>query len=174
MTQKEAPVRANAGMRYDLWLAEEALYRVEVLRLGAVALSLALPAVPAVALLVLLGSLGYSLTDRAVLECVALLLASAAVAYLVPTVVARRRRRLSSLTFAQAKASDGTKKISWDQVRRIVLTKRTTLRMELRRGRFTTQVVRAAIDQNDANRAKSIIVRSKPGRTFEFRDGILK
>jgi membrane protein implicated in regulation of membrane protease activity len=171
--QREAPVKANAGMRYDLWFAEDALYKVDILGQLPLGLAFALPAIPASALLALVGPLRLGLNAPPVLDSAALLLVSVVIAYLVPTFVVRRRRRLDDMTFVQAKAGVGTKKISWDRVKRIALTKRTTVRLELRRGR-STEVVRAGLSQNDANRLKSIIVQSKVGRSFEFRDRILR
>lgn len=172
MTQKEAPVVANGGMRHDLWFTEDALYRVEVIGLAPLGLSFALPAIPVAALFVIAG-LPLRPTNTVALVSIALLLISAVAAYLVPRFVVNRRRRLFGMTFARAKASKGTQKIPWAEVKRIALLKRTTVKLELRRGRFTT-TIRAAISQNDANRLKSIIVHSKAGKSFEFRDGIFK
>lgn len=171
--EMEEPVRANAGMRYDLWFAEDALYRVEVLGRRSVALALALAVLPALSLLVLAGPMGLGLTAGLVTASAELLLVSIALAYLILTVVVWRRRRVNDMTFRQVKSGGGTKKISWDQVRWVALTRRTTVRLEVQRGRFT-QVVRAGVRRNDANRLKSIIVGSKAGRSFDFRDGVLR
>ena len=171
--ETEEPVRANAGMRYDLWFAEDALYRVEVLGRRSVALALALAVLPALSLLVLAGPIGLGLTAGLVTVSAELLLVSIALAYLIPTVVVWRRRKVNDVTFRQVKAGAGTKKISWDQVRWVALTRRTTVRLEVQRGRFT-QVVRAGVRKNDANRLKSILVGSKAGRSFDFRDGVLR
>lgn len=172
LAQREAPVRAKMGMRHDLWFAEEGLYKVEVMRRRSLGFSVALPTIPTAVLLALAGPLGVGLRTPVVREWFAVLLASVGAAYLVPTAAVRRRRRLSDATLVQAKAAMGTQKISWDQVKRVALTRRTTVRLEIRRGRLT-EVLRAGISRNDANCLKSIVIQSK-GKSFEFRDGILR
>ena len=170
-TQKEPPVRANAGIRYDFWFAEDGLYRVEILRRAAVELPFVLPIV---VLLVLAGLHPHASSDSvALVYYAALFFGSVVAAFLVPTLVANRRRRRLGMTFAQVRASEKTRKILWDDVKGISITKRTTVRLELRKGRLS-EIVRATIDQNDANRLKGIIVQSKVGRKFDFRDGIFK
>jgi ribosomal protein L13E len=170
LTQKETPVRADAGTRYDFWFADDGLYRVEILRRAAVELPFVLPVV---VLFVLAGLQPPTFSDSVALVYAALIFGSVGAAILVPTLVANRRRRRLGMTFAQAKAGEKTTKIPWDDVKRISLMKRTTVRLELRKGRLS-EIVRATIDQNDANRLKGIIVQSKVGRRFDFRDGIFK
>lgn len=169
MTQKEPPVRAEAGARYDFWFADDGLYRVEILRRRVVELPFVLPIV----VLVLVGMHAPARGDSVALVYAALLVGSIAAAFLVPTFVAKRRRRRLGMTFAQARGSEKTKKISWDDVKKVSVTKRTTVRLELRKGRLS-EIVRATISRNDANQLKGIIVQSKVGRRFDFRDGIFK
>jgi hypothetical protein len=158
-------------MRYDYWFAEDGLYRMEILRRAAVELPFVLPIM---VLLALVGLHPDAFSGSvALVYYAALLFGSAVAAFLVPTLVANQRRRRLGMTFVQVRASEKTTKIPWDDVKRITITKRTTLRLELRKGRLS-EIVRATVDKNDANRLKGIIVQSKVGRRFDFRDGIFK
>jgi hypothetical protein len=158
-------------MRYDFWFAEDGLYRMEILRRAAVELPFVLPIM---VLLVLVGLHPRAFSGSVdLVYYAALFFGSAVAAFLVPTLVANRRRRHLGMTFAQVRASEKTTKIPWDDVKRITITKRTTLRLELRKGRLS-EIVRATVDKNDANRLKGIIVQSRVGRRFDFRDGIFK
>ncbi len=164
---EQAAVRASAGARHDLWFAKGGLYRVEVLGLAARALS----SLPLIAVLLVIATVPRPSSYSFAAVYGMALLSSTAAAYLFPSYVANRRRRRSSMSLARAKADEKAKKIPWEDVRSMVVTKRTAVRLQVGRGLFT-RTLRASISRNDYNQLKDIAMQSNARGTLEFRDGI--
>ena len=168
MSQEQGPVGVVAGMRYDFWFADEGLYRVEFLRRSALELSSGLPFL---ALLVLDGLVPSSDDPSGLVRVVLLLFAVASTA-LVPFLLAHWKRRLFRMSFAEVKVAEETKKIPWDEVKSITLTRQTSLRFEMGKG-IITQAFRAKIRQDDAERLRGLL-QSRVGERFKVREGVLK